>query len=132
VHRTDDEKGDAEEHPLVVEDTRHDERPDEHRGQRDEQRGADDGLLRVERVRQRRIGRPRPPEGAEHEHTTADPGEGRIGGKQRRDLRECEDEDEVEEELSRRDVVLEVACRRHHRPRPYSALCEVGGPSAAS
>ncbi len=49
----------------------------------------------------------------------ADPGEGRVVREQRRDLREREDEDEVEEELSRRDAVLVVDCRRGHPWRPY-------------
>ena len=118
VHRGDDEEGGAEEHAVVVEHARHHERRDEHRDQRDEQRGADDAVLGVDGVRQPGVGRPRPPERGQHEHAAADPGERRVVGEQRRDLREREHEDEVEEELPRRDAVLVLDCRRGHPRRP--------------
>jgi hypothetical protein len=114
VHHADDEEGGAEEHALVLEHLRHHERRDEDRGQRDEQRGADDALLGVDDVRQRRIRRPRPPERPQHEHTSTDPGEGRVVGEERCDLREREHEDEVEEKLARRDTVLLVDSRCRH------------------
>ena len=57
-----------------------------------------------------------------HEHTAADPGERRVVGEQRRDLREREHEDEVEEQLSRRDAMLVVDCQRGHPARPYPAI----------
>jgi hypothetical protein len=78
VHCADDEEGRAEKDTLVVEHAWYRERRDEHRDQRDEQRSADDAFLRIEDVRQRRVGRPRPPQGAEHEHAVADPGERRV------------------------------------------------------
>jgi hypothetical protein len=114
VHRADDEERRAEEHALVVEHARHHKRRDEHRDQRDEQRGADDALLGVDVVRQPGVGRPRPPQRGQHEHAAADPGERRVVGQQRRDLREREHEDEVKVELPRRDTVLMVLCRRGH------------------
>jgi DnaK suppressor protein len=113
VHCADDKKGGAEEHPLIVEHSRHDKRRQEHRDQRDEQRAADDAYFGIDGIRQRRVGRPRPRERGQHEHPTANPGQGRIVGYQRRDLREREHEDQVEEELSRRDAVL-VGCNRRH------------------
>jgi hypothetical protein len=51
VHRANDEEGSAEEHTLVLEDTRNHERGDEHRNERDEQRGTDDALLGVDGIR---------------------------------------------------------------------------------
>jgi hypothetical protein len=121
VHRADDEESSAKDHALVVEHVRHHERRNEHRDQRDEQRGAEDALLGVDDVRQPGIGRPRPPERGQYEHPAPDPGERGVVGEQRCDLREREHEDEVEEELLRRDAVLTIDCRDGHRPRPYSA-----------
>jgi hypothetical protein len=120
MHRDDDEEGCTEEHTLVVEHVRHYERRDEHRDQRDEQRRADDALLGVDGVRQPGVGRPHPPERGEHEHAAADPCERRVVGEQRRDLREREHEDEVEEELARRNAVLVLDGRDAHLSRPYS------------
>ncbi len=118
VHRTDDEEGGAEEDAVVVEHTGHRQCRDEHRDQRHEQRGADEGLLGVDGVRQPGVGGPGPPERREHEHAATDSGERRVSSEQRRDLREREHEDEVEEELSRGDAVLVVDCRSGHPVRP--------------
>ena len=87
---------------------------------------TDDTLLGVNGVRQPCVGRPRPPERGEHEYPAADPCERRVVGEQRRDLREREHEDEVEEELPRRDAVLVFDGRDAHLSRPYS-----GAPAAA-
>ena len=116
MRRADDEEGGAEEHAVVAERTGHRECRDEHRDHRGEQRHADDGLLWVDRARQPRVRAPRPPEHGEHEHAAADPAERRVVGEQRRHLREREHEHEVEEELSRRDVL--AYCRRGHVSRP--------------
>jgi hypothetical protein len=77
----------------------------------------DDALLRIDGVRQPGIGRPRPPERGQHERATADPGERRVVGEQYRDLREREHEDEIEEELARRNSVFVLERRRGH-PSP--------------
>jgi hypothetical protein len=47
----DDEEAGAEEYVVVAEHVRHDQRRDEHRDQRDKQRGADDALLGGRRSR---------------------------------------------------------------------------------
>jgi len=118
MHRANDEECSTEEHAVVVEYTRHHERRDEHRDERDEQCCADEAFFGVDSIRQPGVGRPRPPERAEHEHTAADPGERWVVGEQRRHLREREHEDEVEEELSWRDAVLLVDCCGNHPLRP--------------
>jgi hypothetical protein len=104
---------------CIAQTTRHDKRRDEHRDQRDEQRGADYALLGVDGVREPGIGRPCPPQGGQHEHAVSDPGEGGVAGEQRRNLREREHEDEVEEEFSGRDAMLVLDRRDAHLSRPY-------------
>ncbi len=114
VHRADDEECCAEKHALVPEHARDDERSDEHRDQRDQQGRADELLLGVDIVREPGVCRPGPPQRGEDEDAPADPGERRVVGEQRRDLREREDEDEIEEELPRGDAVLLVDSRDAH------------------
>jgi hypothetical protein len=118
MHGDDDDEASAEEHAVVAKHTRHRECREEHRDQRDEQCGADEALLGIDGVRQPGVGRPRPPERTQHEHAATDSHERRVVGKQRCYLREREHDDQVEEELSRRDAVLVVDCRCDHRSRP--------------
>jgi hypothetical protein len=75
-------------------------------GHRREYRDADDALLGIDRARQPRVADPRPPQGAEHEQALGQARPRRLVGHERGALREREDEDEVEEELERRDVRL--------------------------
>jgi hypothetical protein len=115
VRRTNDEEGRAEEYAVVAEHMRYHESRDEHRDQRDQQRGSDDADLGIDGVRQGGVRRPRPPERGEDEHAVPDPRERRIVRKQLSHLREREDENEVEEELARRDAVL-LGGGRHAPP----------------
>jgi len=114
MHGDDDEECGSEEQAVIAEHTGHRERRKKHRNQGDEKCGADEALLGVDGVRQPGVGRPRPPERAEHEHAATDPRERRVVSEQGRHLREREHEDEVEEELSRRDAVLLFDCGRRH------------------
>jgi hypothetical protein len=68
----------------------------------------------IDGVRQPGVGSPRPPERGQDEHAPADPGERRIAGEQRRYLGESEHEDEIEEELERRDAVCMLDHGRRH------------------
>ena len=61
-------------------------------------------LLGVDDARQPRVADPRPPQHAEHEQPLREPLPGRLVGHQRRALGQREHEDEVEEQLERRDA----------------------------
>jgi hypothetical protein len=79
-----------------------------HRGEDDE---PDDALLRVHDAGEPGVADPAPPQHAEHEHPLREPLPRRRVGHQRRALGEREDEDEVEEQLERRDALAPA----HHR-----------------
>src|SRR5438552_745063 len=68
-------------------------------------------------TRQPGIPEPRPPRDAEHQHPLSETGPGRVMGHQRRALGDREDEDEVEEELQR----LDLLALPEHRPDPWHA-----------
>jgi hypothetical protein len=63
-------------------------------------------LVGVDLVREPGVGAPRPPQGGEHQHAAAEPLPRGVVRHQGRDLREREDEHEVEEELERDDAFL--------------------------
>ncbi len=63
-------------------------------------------LLRVDHAREPGVADPGPPQHAEHEQALGDALPGRVVGHQLRALREGEHEDEVEEQLERRDRLL--------------------------
>ena len=106
---------------VVSESARHREGDAEHRGHRAEHRQADAALVDIHRARQPRVDGPRPPERREDEHPAEDPAPGRVVREHDRDLGDREHEDQVEEELERRDLVLGVwrglRARRRARPR---------------
>jgi hypothetical protein len=115
VHCADEDERGTEEDSFVVEHTRDCERRDEHRHQRCEERSADGTLVGIDRVGQRGVCGPCPPQRGEDEDATSDSGEGRITGEQRRHLGERKDEHEVEEELDRCHPVFVLDRRRNHR-----------------
>ena len=110
MHRAHDEVGDAEDDAVLVERLGHGKRRDEHRRHDAEHRDPDDPLFGIERVRQPRVRGPGPPDGAEDEDPAKQAAPGRVGREHRRDLREPEDEDEVEEELERLDALVLLGC----------------------
>ena len=57
---------------------------------------------------------------AEHDEAFRESRPGGVAADQRRDLREREDEDEVEEQLERRDALLAVLVARLDGQRPTS------------
>jgi len=81
----------------------------EHRADRGEHRQPDATLVYVHRARQPRIHAPGPPKRREHEHSAEDPTPRRVVRQQDRDLSDREDEDQIEEELERGDLVLVAA-----------------------
>ena len=92
-----------EQQRVVSERARHTECDDQESSHRDEHHETDAALLRVEHARQPGVADPRPPQDAEDEQAPREPRPGRVVRHQRGALRDREDEDEVEEELERRD-----------------------------
>ena len=95
-----------EDEGVVAEDVRHRNGGDQHRAHRGEHRDPHRAFLRVDRVRQPRVRGPRPPEHSQHQQPLDDARPGRVLDDQARHLRDRKHEDEVEEELERRDPLL--------------------------
>jgi hypothetical protein len=108
MKETDEEVRAAEQHGVVSEGARHRQGHPEHRAHRGEHRQPDAAFVHVERARQPRVDAPRPPQCGQDEHSTHDPTPRRVVREQARDLCDREHEDQVEEELERRDLVLGV------------------------
>ena len=102
----DDGVGAGEEEPVVAEGAGHAECDDEQPCHRREERDPHLALLGVDDAREPGVAGPRPPHQPEDQQALGDALPGRVVGHQRRALGEREDEDEVEEELERRDPVL--------------------------
>ena len=97
---------------VVVERSRDAERRDEHRRHRGEDRDPDRALLRVDDARQPRVARPTSTRARRGRAGRARAPPSRVGGHQRRALGDREHEDEVEEQLERRDPLFLASCRR--------------------
>ena len=106
VRDPDERVGAGEEERVVAERPRDGERRDQHRAHGGEHRDSNRPLFGVDRVRQPRVGGPRPPEHREDEHALDEAGPGRIVDDETGHLRQREDEDQVEEELERRHPLL--------------------------
>jgi hypothetical protein len=100
--------GDPEDHPVVAERARHGQRRDEHRAHGRQQHDAHGALVGPRGVAQPHVGLPRPPQRGEDGEPLDEARPRRVGRDEPRDLRDREDEDEVEEELERRDLLLDV------------------------
>ncbi len=120
VRDTHDRVRAREDERVVAEHVRDGERRHEHRDHGAEHHDPDLALLGIDGVRQPGVGGPRPPEDAEHDEALREPGPGRVAADQRGDLREREDEDEVEEELERSDTLLAGLLARLDAQRPTS------------
>ena len=132
MKQADEEVGDAEQHGVVSEGARHRQGDAEHRRHRGEHRQPDATLVDVHRARQPRVDAPRPPERREHEHPAEDSTPRRVVREQDRDLGDREHEDQVEEELERRDLVLVALLvlgvgHGHRLRRPGSSCASVTG-----
>jgi hypothetical protein len=99
-------KAKPKEEGVSSEGGRHHERRDEQGPHSQEQGGEHGVLVRVDRVGQPGVSRPRPPERAEQEHGASEPVPGRVVGEISRDLGEPEHEHQVEERLEGRDSLL--------------------------
>jgi hypothetical protein len=67
---------------------------------------ADAALLGLERVREPRVPRPRPPERGEDEDSTTGTSPAQLRGDELGDLRHGKDDDEIEEQLQRGDALF--------------------------
>ena len=112
VEQTHDEVRDPEEDAVRTERFRDGERDDEHGRHRREHARAHRSLLGLERVGQPRVGCPRPPERGQYDQPLPEPVPRGVVRHEQGDLRDGEDEDEVEEELERSDPLLAL---RHGR-----------------
>lgn len=99
---TRDEVRDAKGYAGGAERVGYRERHNEHRGDRPEHGEPDGSLFRVEGVRQPGVGGPRPPQHAKKHQAPEETTPSRIVGKEPRDLRDGENDNEVEEQLEGR------------------------------
>ena len=106
IEQQHDQVGDPEQHRVRTERARYGERDDEHRGHRAEHARAHRPLLRLERVGEPGVARPRPPDRREGEETAPESPPGEVVRHELGDLREGEHHDEIEEELQRGDPLL--------------------------
>ena len=114
--------GEREDQRGVVERLGHAQPDDEQRRHRGEDHEPDGVLLGIDDARQPGVADPRPPQHAEHEHALRQALPRRLVGHQRRALRQREHEDEVEEQLQRRDRLLLAHHRASaRRARPVAA-----------
>ena len=105
VHDVDDEECNAEQDTVIAERRRDRKRRDEHGRHRHQHRREHKALVGIDRIRQPGVGSPRPPERGEDQQPLPEPTPRRIVQQHPRDLRERQDEDEVEEKLERSDAV---------------------------
>ena len=108
VEEADEEVGEAEQHRFGAEGARHGQGDPEHGRHRGEHGQSDGTLVDVHRAGQPRVDVPGPPQGGEHEHAPQDSAPRGVGGQEPRDLGDGEDEDQIEEQLERGDLVLGV------------------------
>ena len=115
VERADEEIRDTEDEGIDAERRRASRGDDEHRRRRGEDGQADGAFFRIEGVRQPRIGRPCPPQRREQQQPADQPLPGFVFREEAGDLGDGEDEDEVEEQLERRDPLLALDRSNVHR-----------------
>src|SRR6185437_3038826 len=106
MHDGDDGEENPEDDTVTAERVRDRQRGDEHRPHRNQHRCPHGTQSGIDGVGQPCVGSPSPPERGEDQQTVAEATPGRIVREDGGDLREPENEDEVEEELERGDRVL--------------------------
>ena len=114
MHDVHDQEGHPEHDTVTAERVGDGQRGDEHRRHRNQHRPPHRAHAGIDGVGQPGVGRPRPPERGEDQETVPEASPRRIVRQDRRDLREREDEDEVEEQLERRDPLLALGVLLAH------------------
>ena len=115
-HDLHDEKRQSEDEAMSAEGFRDCERGDKQRRGCDKHHRQHDPVVRVDRVRQPGIARPRPPQNRHNEQAATEPTPRRIIHQQGRHLRKREHEHEVEEELGRRYPAIRLGVKLGHNP----------------
>jgi hypothetical protein len=124
MEKTDDQVRDSEQHGVRVERLGDGERNDKHCSHGREHACAHNSFLGLERVRQPGVTRPRPPERGQDEQSAAEPVPRWVIGHEPGDLRDREDEDEIEEELERGDPLLTLGHRWSLNSPPTGRLID--------
>ena len=118
VHEGHNEVPDPEGHARGAEGVRDGQSGHEKAGHAHEHQQLEHGLARRNGVGEPRVPAVHPPDVAEDEHHPADTGARGLGHQQRGELRDREDEHEVEEELDRRDPYVVYVV---HGPSPQAS-----------
>jgi len=98
--------GDAEGQRVAAERVRHGDGGDQHRRRGGEERDAEQAVVGGRLVAEPGVGGPGPPDDDQDRHALEQARPGGLGGEEGGDLRDREDEDEVEEELQGGDALL--------------------------
>jgi hypothetical protein len=106
VQGADEQACNAEYDCVLSESPGHRQGDAQHRPHGSEHREPHTALVDVGCARQPGVGGPCPPDRGEDEHCAEDSAPGRIASEEARDLGDREDEDEVEEQLERCDLIL--------------------------
>jgi hypothetical protein len=108
VQRADHEVRDAEHQAVAPERVRHRQRGDEHRRHRAQQDHPHEPLVGPRGVAEPRVARPREPQRGEDRQPLDEPRPRRVGRHEPAHLRDREHEDQIEEQLERRDALLDL------------------------
>jgi hypothetical protein len=106
MQQANQEVRDPEEHSIAAKSPWHRQGDTQHHRRRSEHCQPDATLVDIDRASEPGVGRPRPPDRRKNERRVQQPMPRRVVREQTRYLRDREHEDEVEEELKRRDLVL--------------------------
>jgi hypothetical protein len=99
VQHANKNKWNGEPRPFTVESVRHRQRDEEASCRPHEECDAHTEAIDMDRIGHPRVAAPGPPDKEKHERRTGEASRAQILEQKCRDLRDCEDEDEVEEEL---------------------------------
>jgi hypothetical protein len=114
MEAADHQIGDGERHGVPPEGLGRCERHQEHRAGRGEHGQPDAALLRIQHVGEPGVRGPRPPDDGEQQQAAPEPAPGGVLREERRDLREGEHDDEVEEQLEWCDAMPAFGRFRAH------------------
>src|ERR671919_2236698 len=124
MERTYDEIRDSENNAVVTKGVRGRQRNNERGCHSPEHGEADDALLGIKRIRQPRVRSPRPPQSPEEQHSSEKSIPCGVVRNKRRDLSDCEDDDEIEKQLQRSNPLRRSVSIGHSRDTALRGPCE--------